>query len=65
MTRWGTPKEYAWLYTASFTEQYRNMLLAALEFEGPVGLLALVMKELGREHRKRDSSAVQNEIPHR
>jgi hypothetical protein len=43
--RWGTSKEYAWLYKASLTQQYKNQLLFWLSWENP-SLHALVLKEL-------------------
>jgi hypothetical protein len=42
--RWGTPKDYAWLYSASLTEEYRRELLAFL----PADLAAQVLKETSR-----------------
>ena len=56
MTRWGTPAEYAWLYKASLTDQYRNMLKAWLETENP-HLHQLVLKELGRGKAKGHNGA--------
>lgn len=60
--RWGTPAEYAWLYNASLSAQYKYQLLQWLEWENP-NLWQLVKKELARGDRKGSANpaAIQGE----
>lgn len=55
--RWGTAREYVWLYNDS-GQSYRNQLLYWLETENP-RLHALVLKELARGNRGQHSDPAQ------
>ncbi len=54
--RWGTPKEYAWLWKVS-GDQYRNQLVFWLGEEKPE-LKVQVMREIERGNRKGNSDSV-------